>query len=86
MDAITAPLELCWASEAFVRVTSNKRTLYDTLSLPEWALGQPKNIYQIEDSVTVKSIVTNYLNTERFNLIALAGRRATYGNPMNELE
>ena len=53
-DTITSVLELRWPNEGYHLVNGRKRIVYDELSLPEWAVGQLSNIYQIHDPTTMK--------------------------------
>ena len=53
-DTIIASPELRWPNEGHHGINGKKQTMYDELSLPEWAVGQLTNICHIQDQVTSK--------------------------------
>ena len=53
-DTITSVPELRWPNEGYHGVNGRKCIVYDDLSLPEWALGQLSNIFQIQHPAKVR--------------------------------
>ena len=59
-DTITSIPELRWSNAGYHSTSGSKRIVHDDLSLPEWAVGQLNNIYQIQDPVIVKKPSTDH--------------------------
>ena len=56
-NTVTAIPELRWPNEGFHGIGGRKRTLYDDLTIQEWAVGQLYNIYHIQDPLLVKQVL-----------------------------
>ena len=53
-DTTTALPEYRWPNEGYHGSKGKKRVIYDDLSLPQWAVGQLTNIYQIQDPTLLR--------------------------------
>ena len=86
-DAITSGLELRWPNEGYQGTNGKKRTLYDELSLPEWVVGQLRNIYHIQDPAIVKkALLQTILALKDTTSLPWQAVRAAYANSMHDME
>ena len=86
-DAITSGPELRWPNEGYQGVSGKKRTLYDELSMPEWAVGQLTNIYHIQDPAMVKkALLQTILALKDATSLPWQAVRAAYANSMHDME
>ena len=61
--------------------------MYDDLSLPEWAVGQLNNIYQIQDPVVVKkALLQTIMALKDATSLPRVAVRSAYANSMHEME
>ena len=56
-DTVTAVPELKWPNKGFHGIGGRKHTLYDGLTIQEWAVGQLFDIYHIQDPLLVKQVL-----------------------------
>ena len=80
-DTVTAVPEVRWPYEGFHEVSGHKHTLYDDLTVQEWALGQLSNICYIQDPVLVKQVLLQVIlslrdTTSLAGVITMGGRNA----------
>ena len=86
-DAITSGPELRWPNEGYQGVSGKKRTLYDELSLPEWAVGQRMNIFHIQDPAIIKkALLQTILALKDATSLPWQAVRAAYANSMHDME
>ena len=86
-DAITAVPELRWPNEGYHGTNGRKRTLYDDLTVQEWAVGQLSNIYQIQDPVLVKQVLLQVILSLRdATSLPWQAVRGAWGTSMHEIE
>ena len=87
MDTIISAPELRWPNEGYHNTNGKKRIVYDDLSLPEWAVGQLSNIYQIQDPVVVKkALLQTIMALKDATSLPWAAVRSAYANSMHEME
>ena len=60
-DTITSVPELRWPNEGFSVVSDHKGTLYDDLTVQQWAAGQLLNIYNMLDPVLIKQVLLHVI-------------------------
>ena len=86
-DTITSIPELRWPNEGYHNTSGKKRIVYDDLSLPEWAVGQLNNIYQIQDPVIVKkALLQTIMALKDATSLPWVAVRSAYANSMHEME
>ena len=86
-DTITAVPELRWPNEGFHGIGGRKRTLYDDLTIQEWAEGQLSNIYYIQDPSRVKQVLLQVILSLRdATSLPWQAVRSAWGNSMHEIE
>ena len=82
-----SPLELRWPNEGYHGSTSKKRTLYDDLTLSEWAVGQLTNVYLMKDSQTSKqALLQVILLLKDSTLLPWPAVRTAWAHSMHEVE
>ena len=86
-DTITSIPELRWPNEGYHNTSGRKRIVYDDLSLPEWAVGQLSNSYQIQDPVLVeKALLQTIMALKDATFLPWVAVRSAYANSMHEME
>ena len=86
-DTITAVPELRWPNEGFHGIGGRKRTLYDDLTIQEWAVGPLSNIYYIQDPLLVKQVLLQVILSLRdATSLPWQAVRSAWGNSMHEVE
>ena len=86
-DTVTAVPELRWPTEGFHGIGGHKHTLYDDLTVQEWAVGQLSNIYHIQDPLLVKQVLLQVILSLRdATFLPWQSVRSAWGNPMHEIE
>ena len=88
-DTVTAvpDLRLRWPNEGFHGIGGRKRTLYDDLSIQEWAVRQLSNIYYIQDPLLAKQVLLQViLSLKDATSLPWHAVRSAWGNSMHEME
>ena len=86
-DTVTAIPELRWPNEGYHGIGGRKRTLYDDLTIQEWAVGQLTNIYHIQDPVLAKQVLLQVILSLRdATSLPWQAVRGAWGNSMHEIE
>ena len=86
-DQVTAVPELRWPNEGFHGIGGRKRTLYDDLTIQEWAVGQLSNVYQIQNPLLVKQVLLQVILSLRdATSIPWQAVRSAWANSMQEVE
>ena len=86
-DTVTAIPELRWPNEGYHGVGGRKRTLYDDLTIQEWAVGQLTNIYHIQDPALAKQVLLQVILSLRdATSLPWQAVRGAWGNSMHEIE
>ena len=79
--------ELRWPNEGFYSMQGKKRSTYDELSIPEWAVGQLTNIFHMQNPDTVKkALLQTILALKDATSLPWPAVRAAYGTSMHEVE
>ena len=86
-DTVTAIPELRWPNEGYHGIGGLKRTLYDDLTIQEWAVWQVTNIYHIQDPVLTKQVLLQVILSLRdATSLPWQAVRSAWGNSMHEIE
>ena len=86
-DTVTAVPELRWPNEGFHGIGGRKRTLYDDLTIQEWAVGQLSNVYHIQNPLLVKQVLLQVILSLRdATSLPWQAVRSALGNSMHEVE
>ena len=86
-DTITAVPKFRWPNEGYHGIGGRKRTLYDDLTIPEWAVGQLSNVYYIQDPVLSKQVLLQVILSLRdATSLPWQAVRSAWGNSMHEIE
>ena len=86
-DTITSVPELRWPNEGYHSVSGRKHMVYDDLLLPEWAVGQLRNIYQIHDPATIKkALLQTIMALKDATSLPWPAVRSAYANSMHNME
>ena len=86
-DTITAVPEFRWPNEGYHGIGGSKRTLYDDLTIQEWAVGQLPNIYHIQDPALSKQVLLQViLSLRHATSLPWQAVRSAWGNSMHEVE
>ena len=86
-DTVTILPELRWPNEGFHGIGGLKRTLYDDLTIQEWAVGQLSNVYHIQDPILVKQVLLQVILSLR-DVTSLPWQAvwSAWGNSMHKIE
>ena len=86
-DTITSEPKLRWPNEGYHGVNGRKRIVYNDLSLPEWAVGQLSNIYQIHDPTTVKrALLQTIMALKDATSLPWPAVHSAYANSIHDIE
>ena len=86
-DTVTAVPELRWPNEGFHGIGGRKHTLYDDLTIQEWAVGQLSNVYHIQDPLLVKQVLLQVILSLRdATSLPWQAVRSAWGNSMHEIK
>ena len=79
--------ELRWPNEGFYSMQGKKRSTYDKLSIPEWAVGQLTNIFHMQNPDTVKkALLQTILALKDATSLPWPAVRAAYGTSTHKVE
>ena len=86
-DTITAVPKFRWPNEGYHGIGGRKGTLYDDLTIQEWAVGQLSNIYHIQDPALSKQVLLQVILSLRdATSLPWQAVRSAWENSMHEIE